>query len=409
MIKKVLLPNPITEKPLAIKVKIRYYIFLKDVLWLSLMAFGGPQVHISMFLDLLVSKRKYLSEKELIELQALCQVLPGPTSTQTITAIGFKIGGPSLAYLALLVWVLPAVLLMTAAGVSMSYLQAKSVSLSFTKYIQPMAVGFVAFAAYRISSKVVSTNAGLLLMIISAVLGFFINSPWVFPFLLLASGAITAIRYRKRHPWEPKEPLRIEWANFILYAGVLIGTAILGKITMALPIRLFENFYRNGSMIFGGGQVLIPLMYTEFVQFKHYLTSEEFLTGYAIAQSIPGPVFAFVSYIGALSMREYGFWGELLGGLVASTGIFLPGTFLIFFVVRFWIRLKRYRVVKASLEGINAASSGLVMAAAILLFQPIESSPINFTIIGGTFCLLLFRKVPSPLIILGGLLAGFIL
>jgi chromate transporter len=409
MIKKVLLPNPITEKPLTIKVKVRYFIFLRDVLWLSLMAFGGPQVHISMFLDLLVEKRNYLNEQELLELQALCQILPGPTSTQTITAIGFKVGGPKLAYLTLLVWALPAVIMMTAAGVSISYLQAQNISLSFTKYIQPMAVGFVAFAAYRISSKVITTNVGLVLMVVAAVAGFFIRSPWIFPFLLLVSGAITAIRYRKRHQWEPKEELKIEWANFLLYTGVLVGTAILGKITMALPIRLFENFYRNGSMIFGGGQVLIPLMYTEFVHFKEYLTSQEFLTGYAVAQTMPGPVFSFVSYIGALSMREYGIWGEILGGLVAATGIFLPGTFLIFFVIRFWARLKKYRVVKASLEGINAASSGLVMAAAILLFQPIENTPVNFSVIGGTFCLLLFTRIPSPVIILGGLVAGFIL
>ena len=191
---------------------------------------------------------------------------------------------------------------------------------------------------------------------------------------------------------------------------MLIFAAALGGITRALPVRLFENFYRNGSLIFGGGQVLTPLLYTEFVQYapKQYLTSGEFLSGYAIAQSLPGPVFSFSSYIGALSMREYGTGGEILGAFVSALGIFLPGTFLIFFVIRFWESLKRYRAVRASLEGITAASAGLVAASAVILFQPLENTIINFSVTIATFLLLVFTKVPSPLIILGGLLLGFV-
>jgi chromate transporter len=403
MEKAVLDTHTVKERPLA---KVRNYIFLKDIAWLSITAFGGPHVHLSMFIELLVKKRRYLTEAELFELQALCQILPGPTSTQTITAIGFKVGGANLAYLTLLVWILPAVLMMTAAGVGISYLQDDT--LSFAKYIQPMAVGIVAYTAIRTSTKVINTRVGVGLMLLSALFTYFVQTPWVFPFALLISGGITAIRYRKRHPWEPKEKLRIEWSNFILYAAVLLGAAVLGKITMSLPIRLFENFYRNGSLIFGGGQVLIPLMFTEFVQFKNYLSSQEFLSGYALAQAMPGPVFSFCAYIGALSMRAYGFWGQLLGSFVATTGIFLPGTFLIFFIIRFWARLKKYRVVKASLEGIHASSAGLVAAAALLLFEPIEANMLNLSIIGGTFCLLSFTRIPSPLIILSGLAAGFI-
>src|SRR5690606_6675244 len=167
---------------------------------------------------------------------------------------------------------------------------------------------------------------------------------------------------------------KIAWANFLLWGGVLLLAAALGGVTKALPIRLFENFYRNGSLIFGGGQVLTPLLYTEFVQYapKQYLTSEEFLSGYAIAQTLPGPVFSFSSYIGAISMRSYGLGGEILGSLVAAAGIFLPGTFLIFFVIRFWENLKKYRAVRASLEGITAASAGLVAAAAVIMFRSDE-------------------------------------
>jgi chromate transporter len=151
-------------------------------------------------------------------------------------------------------------------------------------------------------------------------------------------------------------------------------------------------------------------LYTEFVQYapKRYLSSEEFLSGYAIVQALPGPVFSFSSFIGALSMREYGLGGEIAGAIMSALGIFLPGTFLIFFLIRFWDGLKKYRAVRASLEGITAASAGLVTSAAILLFQPLENTVLNFGVTIATFCLLVFTKIPPPLIIVGGLLLGFL-
>jgi chromate transporter len=386
---------------------LRHYIFLKEVFFFALTAFGGPQAHFAMMFETFVRKRRYLTEQELIELNALCQILPGPTSTQTITAIGFRLGGPNLAYLTLLVWVLPGVCFMTAAAIAIHWLEQNGVSLQFTKFIPPIAVGFVAFAAYRISFKVINSKLSLFLMVVAAVVSYYIRTPYVFPALLLGAGLVTAFDYKK-HPKEVKVPFKVDWSNFLLWAGVLIAAALLGHFTRSLPVRLFENFYRNGSLIFGGGQVLVPLMYTEFVEFKRYLTSEEFLTGFGIAQSLPGPTFSFVAYIGAMSMQKDGIWGELLGALVASAGIFLPGTFLIFFVIRFWNRLKQYRPVKASLVGINAASAGLVIGAAVLLFEPIPSTPLNIGFILLTFGLLLLSRMPAALIVLVGLLAGIL-
>ena len=339
---------------------------------------------------------------------ALCQIIPGPTSTQTLTAVGYRIGGAKLAYLTLLVWCIPAVSMMTAFALIMSSFQERDISLSFTKFIQPMAVGFVAYGAYTISRKVVNTKMGYALMSISAMICYFIRTPYIFPVLLILSGVITARNFRKQAV-EEKEKFVIHWGNFMLWAGVFISAAILGGITRDLPIRLFENFYRNGSLIFGGGQVLIPLLYTEFVEFKRYLTSQEFLSGYAMVQAVPGPVFSFSAYMGALSMREYGYAGKIIGALCAAAGIFLPGTFLIFFVIRFWESLKKYRVVKASLEGIIAASSGMVIAAAVLLFEPLETNVFNVSFMVGTACLLRYTRIPPPLIILGGLIAGLIL
>lgn len=388
--------------------RIRYFIFLKDVFIISVGAFGGPSAHLAMMLKRMVRDRAYLTEEELIELNALCQVLPGPTSTQTITAIGFKIGGPTLAYLTLLVWLIPAFCIMTTAGVLMSHIDQMNKSADFARFIQPMAVGFVAYAAYMISTKIVKTYEAGAIMIISAILSFMLKSPYVFPVLLLGSGALTAVKFNE-HPKEPHKKLKIDWSNFVLWAVVFLVIAAVGHFTKALPIRLLENFYRNGSLIFGGGQVLIPLLYTEFVEFKDYLSSEEFLTGYGIVQAVPGPVFSFTSYIGALSMREYGIGGEILGSALATIGIFLPGTFFIFFVIKFWEQLKKYRIVRASLEGVNAASSGMVIAAAFLLFQPIEANFINMFMIISTFLVLMFTKIPPPFVIIVGLIAGFAL
>lgn len=388
--------------------RVRYIIFLRDVLYLSLTAFGGPQAHLAMVIDMMVKKRGYIDEQELIELYALCQILPGPTSTQTITSLGFRIGGPGLAYLTLLVWMFPAFCIMTGAALTVDFMQEMNISLDFLRFIQPMAVGIVAYSAYRISSSVITSRVGYFLMILSAFISYFLKNPFVFPFLLLAGGAVTASRYKKQ-PIEEKSGFKVNWTSIILWISVMIGAFILWQLTEWAPVRIFDNFYRNGSLIFGGGQVLVPLLFTEFVEFKKYLTSEEFISGYAFVQAIPGPVFSFSSYVGALSLRELGIGGQILGAFLATAGIFLPGTFFIFFAIRFWESLKKYRVVKASLEGINAVSSGMVMAATFLLFGSIEASFVNYILMIGTACVIFFTKIPTPFIILGGLLVGILL
>lgn len=388
--------------------RIRYNIFLKDVLTLAVSAFGGPQAHFAMVLKLMVQKRGYLTEEELLELNALCQILPGPTSTQTITAIGFRKGGAGLAYLTLLVWMLPAVTLMTTAAILINSYQSKNFSLEFTRFIQPMAVGFVSYGAYIIASRVINSKTAGGLMALSAIVTYFISKPVALPLVLIFAGCITAFKYKKHAP-EEKQKIKIKWGNFTLWGLVLIGAALLGGFTQDRIVLLFENFYRNGSLIFGGGQVLIPFLNTEFVEFKGYLSSEEFLSGFGMVQAVPGPVFSFSSYVGALSVRDMGIGAQILAGFIAAAGIFLPGTFLIFFVIRFWEELKRYRVVRASLEGVNAASAGMVAAAAFILFEPIENSVLNVSVVIGTFMLLTYTKIPAPLIILAGLLAGFLI
>lgn len=399
--------------------RFRYIVFLKDIALLSLTSFGGPHAHLAHFEKRLVSRRKYLSEAELSEVNALCQVLPGPTSTQTLIAVGYKLGGAKLAYLTLLVWALPSILVMTAAGLLIGNYQSRDLSMAFTRFIQPMAVGFVAYAAYTISVRTINSKSGFGLMLLAGVAAFYFRTPFVFPIILLISGVATSFKY-KTQPKEVKDKMEIRWNNFFLWAGVLILAAVLGGLTKSLPIRLFENFYRNGSLVFGGGQVLTPLLYTEFVQYAKpvaggiptpYVEPEAFLSGFGLAQSLPGPIFSFASYLGALAMnsRGYGVAGEITGAFFSAAGVFLPGTFLIFFMIRVWDHLKKYRPIRASLEGITSANAGLVACAAVLLFQPLEFNLINTAFAVGTFCLLIFSRIPSWIIIPVGLILGLLI
>lgn len=389
--------------------KVRYLVFLKDTLTLSLTSFGGPQVLLAMMLERMVKKRGYIREEELWELNALCSMLPGPSSTQLISAIGFRVGGARLAYLTLIVWILPATIAMILAAILIHFLQENSPkALGFAKFIQPMAIGFLIFAAQKTITRMIKTPEAIVLMLLSAFVSFFYSSPYIFPIMLLLGGLSTSIKYKNQPKVDEDKSLEIKWGNFYLWAGVLVAAAVAGAITQYKPILLFENFFRNGSLIFGGGQVLIPYLYTEFVDFKQFLSSEEFLTGYAISQGIPGPTFSISSYIGALSMRDFGLAGFVLGGLIATAGIFLPGIFLIFFVIRFWDQLKLYRPVRAALEGINAVSCGMLIAAAYLLFEPLEPNAVNIVFILGTYSLLQFTKVSSPLIVAFGILLGIL-
>jgi chromate transporter len=392
--------------------KIRQIIFLRDIFYLAVTSFGGAQAHLVLFFNSLVKKRNYLSETELIELNSFCNILPGPSSTQTLTAIGYKLGGIKLALLTLFVWIFPTTMLMIIAAVSMLHLQANDISVNFTRFVQPMAVSFVAFSAYKIISHSVNTKTSTLIFIFAAAASYLVRYPGIFPALLVSAGCITALRFKNLEK-EQKEKITIQWKSLLLFFLIFAGAALMGKITDLKIIRLFENFFRNGSMIFGGGQPLSALFYKEFVEFKHYLSAEEFLSGFALQQVFPGPLFSFGAYIGALSMREYGILGVISGGLVASLGIFLPGTLLIFFMVGVWDKLKKYRAIKASLEGINAASAGIVTGTAFLLFmpmiQPLEIAYINYLIFAGTFALLFINKIPPPFIIIAGLVAGFIL
>ena len=380
--------------------------FLWDVFILAATSFGGPQVHWALFLKRLVHQKAYLTEDELFEIQALCSVLPGPTSTQMITAIGLKRGGASLAYLTLIVWITPAVFIMTAAAYGMTYLRNRSI----LQFVLPVGIGLILHAGWTMAKKVIRSPMYVFIFLLTLALGIAFPSPYIFPLVLVMGGSISSFNF-KEFPRQNKHKMVIPWANFNLYWGMLLGLALLGHFTDYFPVRLFENFYRNGSIVFGGGQVLAPVLYTEFVEFKGLIRSDDFLTGMALSQSLPGPVFALTSYLGVLLMRDYGFFGELAGSAIGALGVFLPGTFLIFFVYRIWGQLKQYRFIRASLAGIQASSVGLTIVAVYAFMSPLIVNGDGFAIavVLCSFLLAQTEKVPAIAVFILALVAGFIL
>ncbi|MES3019014.1 MAG: chromate efflux transporter [Bacteroidota bacterium] len=393
----------------------RQLIFLSDVVWFTLTAFGGAQAHVGMMLKHFVLRRKYITEPELLELNALTQILPGPSSTQTLVGIAYKVGGLPIAITAFLIWMIPSASIMCLAVVSYTALGQKEQFEHVLNYIQPIAVGIVGYAAYKFGRAILKTNTAYWLAGASLVATLILRNAYAFPIIILIGGIISSALDTPLEETEIRSKLfsNVNPRKIAYFVGVLLLFAGLGAIInrtspFSLPIRLFENFYRNGIMIFGGGQVLVPFMYTEFVDMKAYLTSDQFLSGYALQQGLPGPTFSFTSFVGAMTLKNAGYsvFGQIMGGLIAVLGINLPGLILILFIVPFWNDLRKITRIKNSLSGINAVSVGFMGAAFILLMQPVGISALSIAVVTLTFLLLVFTKVRTPFLILAGILLG---
>ncbi|WP_293892264.1 MULTISPECIES: chromate efflux transporter [unclassified Sphaerochaeta] len=386
---------------------VSYRQFLKDVLICSLGAYGGPEAHFGVFLDHLVSKKQYLSEEELVELLALTSILPGPTSTQTITAVGYRMGGPLLALLTLFVWAFPPILGMTALSFLYQFLKDHQISEDILRFIAAMAVGFIFLAAFRIGKKVLVDRLTITLFLFGSLATYFIRSPWIFPAVLLIGGAISIIASKEKNLFN-KITIRAPYGYLILFVFFALGSLLLSLATHNLLVTLFEAFYRYGYLVFGGGQVVVPVMIAELVETKGYLTNEQFLTGYGLVQGLPGPMFSFSAYAGGMAARSEGPVIQVLAALISGVGIFLPGTLLIFFIYPVWEELKRIKAVKVSLKGINAVAGGLITTAAILLLQKIGITAEHIVVVGLTIVVLATKKIPAPLIVLAVLVAGIV-
>ena len=412
---------------------VRHIPFLKAVFLHSISAFGGPQGHVGMVLKTFVERRRDLTKEELMDYISFCQLLPGASSTQTLTLIGFKRGGIKLAVLTLLIWIFPACTLMGALSFVVADIGSNSIKPTLFQFIQPMAIGFLAYAAfkaYHISIKNTITQIVMLVSLLGTYLLF--KTPWIIPALIICGAIVTNFSSRRIPEKEVIKPKQIRWTNiwvFVLVfivAGFLSETARKQNWEHKKPYNLFENFYRFGSFVFGGGDVLIPLMLDQYVVRPTSETvakknpdiikieREELLTGAGMVRAIPGPVFSIASFMGGIALKKEGKEVQLLGCIIGSIAIFLPSALLVLFFFPVWQNLKKFVVVYRSLEGINAAVVGIMIAATLYLLKDVSImslstiSFINIAVILGTFLLLQYSKIPPPFIVLACLLFGLI-
>jgi chromate transporter len=397
--------------------KKRQLLFIRDVLIYTFTAFGGPQGHIAILLREFVEKRRYITEQELMELNALAQILPGPSSTQTLVGIAWKVGGLRLSIVTFLIWICPSAVIMGIAAISYKMFLTHAKFNDVLRFVQPIAVGIVGYATYTFAVKFLKTKVTTMLAIGALIATLILQNAYAFPILVLLGGIISSALETQPQESELRVSLfaNVNPNKVFYFIGVLLAFAALGAVVnqtspFSLPIRLFENFYRNGILIFGGGQVLVPLMYTEFVEVKHYLGASEFLSGFALQQALPGPTFSFTSFIGSMTLgnKGFGLWGQILGSVIAVIGINLPGLILILFIVPFWEDLKRITRIRNSLSGISAVAVGFMATALILLTRPFGANLLAYGLMIGSFALLYFTKVKTPIVIVIGVVLGLI-
>ena len=354
----------------------------------SLTAFGGPQVAMALMQYRFVEKRRDITNEELIEYNAICQLLPGASSTQTIVLVGFKRGGVVLALLTLLVWMLPAVCIMTCLALLVSYFswsgEIKALSL-----LQPMSIGFIISAALLLFQKSVNSIITRWIFVITAIITFIgFNTPWTIPTIIILAGVVTNFS-DKRIPTDGTAPKSIQWRALILFVLLFIAAGFLSERATKQNwesrklFNLFENNYRFGSMVFGGGDVLIPIMYEQFVTRPASKRIQEnkrdvvkidranFLTGTGLVRAVPGPIFSISSYMGAMALKDKSMSTQLYGALVASLGIFLPSFLIVLFFFPIWQYLKKYAIFYRSLEGVYAAIVGIMIGASLYLIKDI--------------------------------------
>ena len=415
---------------------LRHIPFLRAVFIHSITAFGGPQAHYAMMIKTFVHRRHDVTETELLEYNSFCQLLPGASSTQVLTLIGYKRGRAPLAVLTLLIWIFPACFLMGALAFLLRYIDQKELNASVFEFIQPMAVGFLAYAAtvsFRLSIHNTITKS---ILWGSAIITFLLfKAPWIFPLLIVIGGFITNLSDR-RIPQKGQPPKKIKWGNIWLFGIIFIVAGIVSELARKndwpnrRPLNLFENTYRFGSLVFGGGQVLIPMMFEQFVERPTSLVvqrknenksqnvisidKDDFYTGAGIVRAIPGPVFSIASFTGGLAMKDRHFSWQLLGSVIGSVAIFLPSALLVLFFFPIWHNLKKYAVVYRALEGINAVVVGIMVASTLYMMKDISLtefktvSALNIGVIVGTWLTLSYTRIPSPIIVLICFFLGWI-
>ena len=372
---------------------------------LGLTSFGGPIAHLGYFRDAFVVRRRWLSEASYAELVALCQILPGPASSQVGFAIGLREGGFAGAAAAFLGFTLPSALMMFAAAFGLGFLPATIRTPVFHGLIL-VAVPIVAHAVIGMAMKLCNRPLTAAISVAALVVLVLASKPWLQPVVIVLGGALglAFIRGEQRdhHAFAAPVSQPVAIACLAAFAVLLVGLPLLAAAAGSPALALTDGVYRSGALVFGGGHVILPLLEAETVG-KGLLDADSFLAGYGVAQAIPGPLSSFAAYLGALSGTDV---PAIVAGLLALVAIFAPGFLLLVGVLPFWGALGATRWMASLSAGAGAAVVGVLAAA---LWRPVITSAVLSpadALIAAAGLVALIARTPIWLVVLGVALAG---
>ncbi len=374
---------------------------LRVFLQLGLTSFGGPIAHLGYFRREFVTKRGWLDEHAYADLVALGQFLPGPASSQVGMALGYLRGGIGGAVAAWLGFTLPSALLLVVFGLGLHDLSGW-IGGDWLHGLKVVAVAVVAQALWGMGRSLTPDKERVSVAVAALVVASLFPS---------SRGQVAAIVAAGVFGWRflvlPASPLddlapmggrRSVGAVFLVaFMALLVGLPLLATESPSYPLHLADSFYRAGALVFGGGHVVLPLLQAQVVP-AGWVSNSDFLAGYGAAQAVPGPLFSFAAFLGAVSSQSPSGW---VGAGIALIAIFLPGFLLVLGALPFWEHLRRYEAMRRAMLGINAAVVGLLLAA---FFNPVWSSAVtdakDFCLAVIAFALLVFWKVPPWLVVI---------
>jgi chromate transporter len=370
---------------------------------LGLTSFGGPVAHLGYFYEEYVQKRKWIDEKSYADLVALCQFLPGPASSQVGIGIGVLRGGFLGGLLAFLGFTAPSVIALVLFAMILQGLQINDSG--WIHGLKIVAVAVVAHAVLGMAQKLTPDLNRKAIALFALVGTLMWQTAYTQVGLIILSGVAGLLIYKKHEIEQGDATLAFPISKrfgiicLVLFFSLLILLPIAREATSIHWVALLDSFYRSGSLVFGGGHVVLPLLEREFVP-TGWLTKEEFLSGYGAAQAVPGPLFTFAAYIGAVING----WK---GGILATFAIFLPAFLLVLGALPFWNMLRQNPKIKGAFMGVNAAVVGILIAA---FYQPIWTSsilaPIDFAFAAVLFSMLVYWKLPPWVIVVTGAFGG---
>ncbi|MFB9214809.1 chromate efflux transporter [Vibrio sinaloensis] len=375
----------------------------KTFFWLGWISFGGPAAHIGYFRNTFVEKLNWLDDKEYGQIVALSQFLPGPGSSQVGFALGYKRGGLAGACMAFLGFTLPSVLIMLALALLSSQLTETSAFQNIVHGLKLLAVVVVADATWGMYKNFCKDKLSVSLCLFTAVALLLLPSIATQMAVLIIAG-IVGIKFLGNSQQTASTPFKPTLLPLVLFVALLVGLPFAAQHMPALA--LFNDFFQAGSLVFGGGHVVLPLLQNIV---GDQLSQDAFLTGYAAAQAVPGPMFTFATYIGFELMPQ----APIAGALIATLGVFVPGFLLLLGVLKNWQSLAQNTKVSGAVNGVNAAVVGLLLAA---LYQPVFISavinPLDISLVLVGFYLMKQLKLPIiwmvAFFILAGLLGGLV-